>query len=59
MKAAVLIKKGAAHDALKIQEVPDIHPSQGEVRIKVECFGLNYAYVMARNGLYDAAPKMP
>ncbi len=59
MKAAVLIKKGSSKDALKIQEVPDVHPTQGQVRIKVECFGLNYADVMARNGLYDAAPKMP
>lgn len=59
MKAAVLIKKGNAEEALKIQDVADVRPGQGEVRIKVECFGLNYADVMARRGLYDAAPKMP
>ena len=59
MKAAVLVKKGSAKEALKIQEIPDVHPTAEEVRIRVECFGLNYADVMARLGLYDAAPKLP
>jgi len=59
MKAVVLTQKGEARKSLQIQDVPTPEPNSGELRIKVECFGLNYADVMARLGLYDAAPKMP
>ena len=59
MKAAVLTKKGTAEQSIKILEIKKPAPKRGEILIKVECFGLNYADVMARLGLYDAAPKMP
>lgn len=59
MRAVVLTQKGEASKALQIQDVPIPEPKSEELRIKVECFGLNYADVMARLGLYDAAPKMP
>lgn len=38
-------------------ELPDIKGD--EVLIEVEAFGLNYADVMARNGLYRDAPPLP
>lgn len=59
MKAAVLVKKGSGTEAFEIREIdqPNVGPLQ--VKVKVECFGLNFADVMARRGLYDAAPKMP
>lgn len=59
MKAVVLTKKGKAQDALQIQEVETPTPKDGEVRIKVESFGLNFADVMARLGLYNDAPPLP
>ena len=59
MKAIHLIKKGAAEKAFEIREIPTPEPKNDEVLIKVECFGLNYADVMARNGLYREAPPMP
>lgn len=59
MKAAVLTKKGKGVDAFKIQEIAKPILSEGEALIKVEAFGLNFADVMARNGLYRAAPPMP
>ncbi|MEX1002221.1 MAG: zinc-binding dehydrogenase [Crocinitomicaceae bacterium] len=59
MKAAVLVKEGSAEQAFEIREVDKPTPSKDQVLIKVECFGLNYADVMARNGLYDPAPKIP
>lgn len=59
MKAAYLVKKGPSQQAFEMREVPVPEPANGEVQIQVECFGLNYADVMARLGLYDAAPKMP
>ncbi len=59
MKAAVLVNKGNPLKAFEIREVEKPSISELEVLIKVEAFGLNYADVMARNGLYKAAPPMP
>ncbi|HLP55314.1 MAG TPA: zinc-binding dehydrogenase [Fluviicola sp.] len=57
--AFVLTKKGDATTAFSLQTVqlPDLKEQQ--VCIKVEAFGLNYADVMARRGLYREAPPMP
>lgn len=59
MKAAVLIKNGDAFSAFEIREVPKPEPGAGEVLIKVAAFGLNFADVMARNGMYKEAPPLP
>ncbi|MEO1449075.1 MAG: zinc-binding dehydrogenase [Bacteroidota bacterium] len=59
MRAAYLIKHGPANQAFEIRETTTPEPGSGEVRIQVEAFGLNYADVMARLGLYPAAPKPP
>ena len=60
MKAIFLTKKGNAHEAFEIRETETPKIKLGDdVLIKVEAFGLNYADVMARNGLYREAPPMP
>ena len=59
MKAAVLVRKGDPAKAFEIREVPTPKIKAGEVLIKVEGFGLNFADVMARQGLYADAPPMP
>ena len=59
MKAAVLVAKGDPSKAFQIKEVPRPEPQGLQVLIKVEAFGLNFADVMARNGLYKDAPPMP
>lgn len=53
------MRHGAADQAFSLLETDRPNPGPGEVRIAVEAFGLNYADVMARNGLYPAAPKPP
>ena len=60
MRAIQLIKYGDAHTAFKTKEVP-IPPltSSDNILIKVQAFGINFADVMARKGLYKAAPKLP
>jgi NADPH2:quinone reductase len=60
MKAVFLTKKGDAHQAFEIRETqkPTVE-LEDDILIKVEAFGLNYADVMARNGLYREAPQMP
>ena len=59
MKAVVLVKNGAAASAFEIREVPKPQPTADEVLIKVAAFGLNFADVMARNGMYKEAPPLP
>lgn len=59
MKAVSLIKYGVAKDAFEIREIPKPVPTDNEVLIKVACFGLNYADVMARYGQYQDAPPLP
>lgn len=59
MKAAMLVKNGPAEKAFEIRETAIPDPEANEVRIKVQAFGLNFADVMARLGLYDDAPPKP
>lgn len=59
MKAVVLVKNGDARSAFEIREVNKPTASANEVLIKVTAFGLNFADVMARNGMYKEAPPIP
>jgi len=59
MKAVFLIKNGAAATAFEIREIPVPVPGRDQVLVKVEAFGLNFADVMARNGMYKEAPPLP
>jgi NADPH:quinone reductase-like Zn-dependent oxidoreductase len=59
MKAICLTQTGPAAQAFEAREVPTPTPQAGEVRILVESFGLNFADVMARLGLYPATPPLP
>lgn len=59
MKAVYLVKTGDPETAFEIREIPKPQPAPDQVRIKVEAFGLNFADVMARLGLYRGAPPLP
>ncbi|MEY4605077.1 MAG: hypothetical protein RIT43_2369 [Bacteroidota bacterium] len=54
-----LVKKGQAAQAFELRLFELNSPSADEVLIEVEAFGLNFADVMARKGLYREAPPMP
>jgi len=59
MRAFFLTKRGHSKTAFELKEVADLRPGKGEVLIKSEGFGLNFADVMARLGLYDDCPPLP
>ena len=59
MKAIYLVRNGEAREAFETREAPTPQPGAGEIRIAVEAFGLNYADVSARRGLYRDAPPIP
>lgn len=58
-EAIVLCRTGSSSKAFenRIVQLPDL--LEDEVLIESEAFGLNYADVMARNGLYKEAPPLP
>src|SRR4029079_5184374 len=58
MKAIVLDRHGGPQ-VLRVRTVPDPTPGPGEVRVRIEAIGLNFAEVLSRKGLYGWAPAMP
>lgn len=58
-KAFFLTKTGDPNKAFTLQNIQIPTLQEDELLIEVEAFGLNYADVMARNGLYKEAPPMP
>ena len=59
MKAIYLTKYGGAEKAFTIKDLVTPSIDDNEVLIKNDCFGLNFADVVARRGLYPDAPKNP
>ncbi|MEM7137958.1 MAG: medium chain dehydrogenase/reductase family protein [Myxococcota bacterium] len=56
---AVWIPKYGTPDVLEVREDGDPTPGPGEVRVRVRASGINFAEIMARQGLYQDAPKPP
>ena len=56
---AIWIPKHGKPDVLELWETPDPIPGPGEVRIRVRASGINFADIMARQGLYPDAPSPP
>ena len=55
----IFITAYGAPDRLQVRESPDPTVSKGEVRIRVKAIGINFADILARQGLYADAPKLP
>ncbi|MBM3185783.1 MAG: zinc-binding dehydrogenase [Bacteroidetes bacterium] len=58
-EAIFLHKKGKPENAFELRKTTLRSLENDEVLIESEAFGLNYADVMARNGLYREAPPFP
>ncbi len=54
----VWITKAGPPEVLQVREAPDPTPRAGEVRIRVEASGINFADLLARMGLYPDARLM-
>jgi len=59
MRAVHLVRYGDSHKAFNIRDIDIPQPESRQVLIKVQYFGLNFADVVARRGLYPDAPKNP
>ncbi|MEQ8471313.1 MAG: zinc-binding dehydrogenase [Marinoscillum sp.] len=58
-KSFVLVKNGSADSAFQLKEQDIPSPGPGQVLIESEGFGLNFADVMARLGIYKECPPLP
>ncbi|MCA6361398.1 MAG: zinc-binding dehydrogenase [Bacteroidetes bacterium] len=59
MEAFYLVKNGSAATAFERRALALQAPASGQVQLATEAFGLNFADVMARQGLYREAPPLP
>src|SRR6202166_422960 len=55
----IWITKIGPPEVLEVKEAPDPEPKAGEVRIRVEASGVNFADIMGRLGLYPDLPPIP
>ena len=55
----VWITKAGPPEVLVVKEAPEPRPAPGEMRIRVEVCGVNFADVMGRLGLYPDLPRIP
>src|SRR3989442_5435491 len=58
MRAIITTRNGNAR-VLKVEQRPDPRPAKGQVLIRVKAAGLNFADILARQGLYPDAPPKP
>ncbi len=58
MRQVVTTKNGGV-EVLQVQEAPDPVAGKGEVVVRVKAAGLNFADIMARQGLYPDGPPKP
>lgn len=56
---SIWITRAGGPEVLEVRTSPDPEPGPGMVRVRVAAAGLNFAEVMARQGLYPDAPKPP
>ena len=55
----IWIRKIGPPEVLEVKEAADPRPKAGEVRIRVEASGVNFADIMGRLGLYPDLPPIP
>ncbi len=55
----VWITKAGPPEVLDVREAPTPTPGPGEVLVHVEASGINFADILARQGLYPDAPPLP
>ena len=55
----IWITKAGKPEVLMVKEASDPAPASGEVRIRVEASGVNFADVLARMGIYPDLPSIP
>ena len=56
---AVLLERYGGPEVLRVRDVATPEPKTGEVRVRIDAFGINFAEVLSRQGTYGWAPPLP
>jgi NADPH2:quinone reductase len=56
---AVLLRETGGPEKLKLTDVPDPEPDEGEVVLRVRAAGINFLDVLVRQGRYAQQPELP
>jgi NADPH2:quinone reductase len=56
---AVLVTRAGGPEVLEVREVPEPHPAPGEIIVRVEAVGINFADTMTTQGTYSGTPSPP
>ena len=55
----IWITRAGPPEVLQVKEAADPTPNAGEVRIRVDASGVNFADIMGRMGVYPDLPPIP
>lgn len=55
----IVLERHGGPEVLRVREVDEPSPGEGEVRVRIEAIGVNFAEVLSRKGLYGWAPPLP
>lgn len=56
---AIQVTQSGGPEVLRLLDLPEPTPGEGQVVVKVEAAGVNYADILSRRGLYPLAPPPP
>jgi NADPH:quinone reductase-like Zn-dependent oxidoreductase len=56
---ALVIPENGPPEVLRVEDRPEPQPQAGQVRVRVKAAGINFADLMARQGMYPDAPDLP
>lgn len=59
MRALPIVRRGPPDRAFELREIPQPTPGPDELLIRVHAAGVNFADVLARQGIYPEAPPRP
>jgi NADPH2:quinone reductase len=56
---AVLVTRTGGPEVLEVRDVPEPQPAPGEVMVRVEAVGINFADTLTTRGVYSGTPPAP
>src|ERR1700756_2452110 len=59
MMKAVVVTRAGGPEVLEVRDVPGPQPAPGEVIVRVEAVGINFADTMTTRGGYSGTPPPP
>ena len=59
MSRVLYIPRHGGVEVIQVKLEPKPKPGPGEILVNIKANGINFAELMARQGLYDRAPKLP